>query len=80
MKICAKCVFPLFKKQALTKSFSIIFFFRLPVKLTKQFFTEGSANTQKWNTYTELFKIETCSDSKVDDGGKEDDHWHHLLF
>ena len=60
-------------------------FFSLSIPWTIIFISEGSANTQNKNTknfekYKELFKVETCGDCEVADGGKEHCQWQHFLF
>ena len=58
-------------------------FSSLSIPWTIKFISEGSANTQNkkdCKKYKELFKVETCGDCEVADGGKEHCQWQHFLF
>ena len=47
------------------------------------FFSEGSANTSPVSQLkkdTKLFMKEICGNSKVDDGCKQYNQWHHFLL
>ena len=85
--MCAYFIFVLLKNGQKLQ----LIFFSLSFRLYKQFFSEGSANTKhitiqilnrSANTeyLIEFLKIESCSDSKVDEEGKEHSYGHHLLL
>ena len=78
--ICSWCISYMYpsQKEMKTINFSLICFFLVcQIAWTNSFCAEGSANTEH---ITRLFKIESCSDSKVDEEGNEHSHWQRLLL
>ena len=73
MKLCTLYIFPC---QIWDNKLQFNFF-SLSISVNKQFSSEGSANIENLITFLE---IETCSNSKVDEEGKEHTQGHHFLL
>ena len=60
---------------------SDIYFCGLSILNRQTFWSEGSAYTETFSkAKRQLFKVEDCSNPKVDDEGNKDQQWHHSLL